>query len=116
VVALIIHYMWLECGYDPQDLTLPNVLWVDKQVLHIIDLGAGVTEGMYQVESARFILQGKMNEWYILLHAWNNGVGYENVGDLPLESVPPLIQKAMRIECCHRHDSKISARNIGRVW
>src|SRR5206468_3915663 len=47
--------------YCPQNLKLANILLsADKQILHIIDLGAG-TEGMYRVESEGSTLQGKMN-------------------------------------------------------
>ena len=38
--------------YYPQDLKLPNILFSrDRRTVHIVDLGNGVTEGMYRVES-----------------------------------------------------------------
>jgi serine/threonine protein kinase len=100
-----------ERGYYPQDLKLSNILFSDdKWVLHIVDLGSGVTEGMDQVKSLRSILQDKMN-WQDMCYTFGKTVSdlysfddfkespNESSGELSVESIPDLIQK-MILGCC----------------
>ena len=48
--------------YYPQDLKLPNILFShDRRMVHIVDLGNGVTQSMYRVESEWRLLHGNAN-------------------------------------------------------
>jgi len=98
-------------GYYPQDLKLSNILLSDdKRVLHVVDLGAGVTEGMYRVDSVRRILLDKMNSrdmcytfgktvWDLFSLDDSDESPGESPDDLSVENLPDLIQK-MVLECC----------------
>ena len=93
-------------GYYPQDLKLPNILLsADKRSLYVIDLGAGLTEGMYRAESERAILQGKMQS-KDMLYTFGRTVWDLYDGNYPDElivpvrgTLPPLIERLIT-ECC----------------
>lgn len=46
--------------YYPQDLKCSNIMLGENHDLHIIDLGGGLTEGMYRLEAKDDILQGRI--------------------------------------------------------
>lgn len=95
-------------GYYPQDLKLSNLLLDSKnRTLHVIDLGSGLTMGMYRPESERKIMGvgGKM-ESRDMLYTFGRTVWdlydeeYPEELRVPLEgSLPPLIER-MVTECC----------------
>jgi serine/threonine protein kinase len=90
------------CGYYPQDLKLPNILVSDdKRLLHIVDLGSGLTEGMYRLESERSILRGKMTgrDMCYTFGKMVSQLYYENDDVPPVETLPPLIRTIV-MECC----------------
>lgn len=90
-------------GYYPQDLKLPNILVSDdKRLLHIVDLGSGLTEGMYRLESERSVLRGKMTG-RDMCYTFGKTVSHlyydENDDVPPVETLPSLIRRIV-VECC----------------
>lgn len=118
IVLLLSALCDLEArGYYPQDLKLPNILLSnDKKTLQIVDLGSGLTDGMYRPESERNILRGKMTG-RDMCYTFGKTVSHlyhdENDDVLPIESLPPLIQKIV-VECCG-NDLEPSIR-VEDVW
>jgi serine/threonine protein kinase len=91
-------------GYYPQDLKCNNILW-DKDRITIIDLGGGLTLGMYRPEAEWDILQGRITGrdmlfgvgrtlWELFDPEYPEGIRVPEEGSLPL-----VIRDLIR-ECC----------------
>jgi len=93
--------------YYPQDLKLPNILFSrDRRMVHIVDLGTGVTEGMYREGSEWRLLHGNANSRDIcyafgktLLYLFSEEDSDEESEEKAIESLPPLIRTIV-VECC----------------
>lgn len=107
-------------GYYPQDLKLANILLSDdKRILKIVDLGSGLTEGMYRPGSERSILRGKMTG-RDMCYTFGKTVSQlfydENDDVIPVESLPPLIRR-MVAECCGNDlDPDIRVEDFNRKY
>jgi serine/threonine protein kinase len=90
-------------GYYPQDLKLPNILLShDSQMVHIVDLGNGITEGMFRVGSEWRLLQGNTDSRDVC-YAFGKTLLYlfsdEDSDETAMENLPPLIHTIV-FECC----------------
>jgi serine/threonine protein kinase len=134
VIGLLLNALTdLEArGYYPQDLKLSNILLSnDKRVLHIIDLGSGITRGMHRVSSWRRISQGKMNSQdmcytfgrtvsHLYAHEGSDESSdessHEGSDELSVESLPELIQGIV-IECCgNEMDQTVQVGDVCRKY
>lgn len=95
-------------GYYPQDLKCCNLLIdSENQKLDIIDLGCGLTPGMYRPEAENDILMGKMKSKDMLYtlgrtvwELWDDEYEYSTEQRVPIEgSLPPVIENIVK-ECC----------------
>lgn len=104
-------------GYYPQDLKCSNLILDKHGHLWVIDLGAGLTPGMYRPENERKVLRCEMEAWDMLYNlgrtVWELWDG-EFPRDLrvPTEGMlPPVIGELVR-ECCSEVDPKLQVVDI----
>ena len=96
-------------GYYPQDLKCSNLLLdIKKRKLHLIDLGAGITRGMYRPEAESNILRGDITGRDMLYTLgrtlWELWDSESFLADLlhtlPVDGSLPSIIERMIKECC----------------